>query len=277
MIDLHIKTSLSTGQIGTLKLLETVDEADIKYFSITDKNHAFAYNLIDLKAYPNLITGTSINTYFNGRPIDLICYDIDTKIVNKWYDERYSVEKIEWIEHDRKDQIVEMLKSKSFEINEDYPRYNKLGISIKQIFADLIEKYPEFIYKNERDFRLYGLNNPDSEYYIDQTVYLPELEEVITLINKAGGKMFLSHPFEYRTDVGELLQMVLDKNLDGVEVYHASISVLDSLKLIDFCEATNKLASIGSGFIGNEELIPLGVHLDEEVLNKECFDWIFNR
>ena len=277
MIDLHIKTSLSTGNMSVFRVLKTVEESDIKYFSITDKNHALAYNLIDLEDYPNLIVGTSINTFFNGRPIDLICYDVDSKIINDWYDMRYSIEKIEWIEQERAEQILEMLGSKGYKLDQTYPRYNKLGICIKQIFDNLIERYPEFIYKNERDFRLYGINNPESEYYIDQTMYLPEIDEVIKLIKKAKGKTFLSHPFEYRTDVGELLQMVLDKDLDGVEVYHASISVLNSLKLIDFCEVSNKLASIGSGFVGNEELIPLGVQFDEEILNKDCFDWIFNR
>ena len=277
MIDLHIKTSLSTGNMSVFRVLKTVEESDIKYFSITDKNHALAYNLIDLYDYPNLIVGTSINTFFNGRPIDLICYDVDPKIINDWYDMRYSIEKIEWIEQERAEQILEMLGSKGYKLDQTYPRYNKLGICIKQIFDNLIERYPEFIYKNERDFRLYGINNPESEYYIDQTMYLPEIDEVIKLIKKAKGKTFLSHPFEYRTDVGELLQMVLDKDLDGVEVYHASISVLNSLKFIDFCEVSNKLASIGSGFVGNEELIPLGVQFDEEILNKDCFDWIFNR
>lgn len=277
MIDLHIKTSLSTGQMSVFRLLKTIEESDIKYFSITDKNHCLAYNLFDLEDYPNLITGTSINTYFDGRPIDLICYDVDVSIINAWFEKRYTQKNIEWIERDRSTQILEMFESKDFDLSREYPRYDKLGISIKQIFAELIEKYPNFVYKNERDFRLYGLNNPDSEYYIDQTVYLPSIDEVMTLIKGAGGKLFLSHPFEYRSDVGQLLEMVLDKDLDGVEVYHASISVLNSLKLIEFCESTNKDASIGSGFVGNEELIPLGVHIDEEILNKDCFNWIFNR
>lgn len=249
----------------------------LSFFSIVDKNHAQAYNLIDLDKYKNLIVGTSINTYYKKRPIDLLGYDIDHNVINDWYESFYSTKNIEEIEIDRFDRIVEMLSNKGFSVEADYPKHHKLGKSIKVIFKALIKDYPDFIYKNERDFRLYGLNNPDSDYFLDQSMYLPSLDQSIDLIKKAGGKVFLSHPFEYRSDVGSLLEMVIEKDLDGVEVYHASISVLNSLKLIEFCEASKKDASIGSGFVGNEEYIPLGVHLDEEILNKKCFDWIFKR
>lgn len=277
MIDLHIKSRLSTGEMGVFTLLETIKSSDIDYFSIADKNHCLAYNLIDLEDYPKLITGVSINTYYKGMPIDIIGYDIDPSFINEWYDKTYPQEKIEWIERDRAKQIVKMLKTKNYEVSEECSRYNKLGTTIKEIFAQLIDKYPDFIYQNERDFRLYGLNNPESDYYVNQTAYLPNIDVVINLIKEAGGRVFLAHPFEYRSDVGKLLEMVLDKDIDGVEVYHASISVLNSLSLIEFCEKANKLASIGSGFTGDSQLIPLGVYLDEEILKKDCFRWIFNR
>lgn len=277
MIDLNIKSALSTGKMSVYRLLKTIETADIKYFSIADKNHALAYKLIDREEHPKLITGTSINTFFKGRPIDLLGYDIDIEVINDWYKENYSIKKVEWIETNRAKSILNMLDKKDYQLVGDYPRYDRLGISIKEIFAELIDKYPDFIYQNERDFRIYGINNPDSEYYIDQTKYLPNIYQVKKLIKKAGGKIFLAHPFEYRSDVGELLQMIIDKDLDGVEVFHASISVLNSLNLIDFCKTSNKMASLGSGFIGKEEFIPLGIRLDDEVLNNECFDWIFHR
>lgn len=277
MIDLHIKSRLSTGEMSVFRLLETVNASNISYFSIADKNHCLAYKLFDLEDYPKLITGVSINTYYKGMPLDIIGYDVDVELINEWYDKTYPQEKIEWIERDRARQIVRMLRSKSYEVEEECSRYDKLGSTSKEIFARLIDKYPDFVYKNERDFRLYGLNNPDSEYYVNQTAYLPNIDVVINLIKVAGGKSFLAHPFEYRSDVRKLLEMVLDKDIDGVEVYHASISVLNSLTLIEFCENTNKLASIGSGFTGDNQLIPLGVYLDEEILEKDCFSWIFNR
>ncbi|NLC54532.1 MAG: hypothetical protein GX769_01450 [Erysipelothrix sp.] len=277
MIDLHIKTSLSTGQMSVYRLLKTVEEENLVYFSIVDKNHALAYNLIEMAEHKNLITGTAINTHYKGMPIDLLGYDIDVDVINAWYDRNYTMQQVEWIERDRSKRIVEMLKSKGFELQVNYTRYDKLGITIKEIFDELIEKYPDFVFSNVRDFRLYGLNNPSHQYYIDQTMYLPEIDEAIAIIKKANGKVFLAHPFEYRVDISGLLEMVLEKHLDGIEVFHASISVLNSLKLIEFCETAKIMASIGSGYVGHEELIPLGVHLDEEILNKDCFNWIFNR
>lgn len=277
MIDLHIKTSLSTGGMSVYRLLKTIEESDIQYFSIVDKNHCLAYNLIDLNDYPNLITGVSINTYYLGVPIDLIGYDVNVELINDWYSKTYTPLKVKWIEHDRAERIVKMLSEKGYQVKDICQRYDKLGITIKEIFADLIEKYPNFVYDNERDFRIYGLNNPESEYYLDQTEYLPSLDEVIKLIKDANGKVFLAHPFEYRSDVSKLLEMTISKNLDGIEVYHASISVLNSQKLIKFVKATKKHASIGSGFVGDEEFIPLGVHFDETILEEDIFEWIFNR
>lgn len=277
MIDLHIKTALSTGEMSVFRLLKTLKKADISYFSIVDKNHAHAYNLFDVQEYPNLITGTAINTYYQGRPIDLLGYDIDTDIINEWFENNFTPKQVDWIERDKEKRILKILALKSYKLEGNYKRYDKVGIVSKQIFTELIESYPDFIYKNERDFRLYGLNNPESEYYLDQSRYLPNIDEVINLIKKAGGKAFLAHPFEYRCDVGDLLQMVLDKKLDGVEVFHSSISRINSLKLVEFCEVSNLLASLGSGFIGHDYLIPLGVHLDEEILKKPCFKWIYNR
>ncbi len=37
MIDLHIKTTLSTGQMSVFRTLETIRESNPKYFSIADK------------------------------------------------------------------------------------------------------------------------------------------------------------------------------------------------------------------------------------------------
>ena len=141
----------------------------------------------------------------------------------------------------------------------------------------MIEQYPDFKYTNARDFLVYEVSNPKSECFVDFSDVYVDIDMAIKLIREQGGRVFLAHPFEYRGDIPQLLEMVINKNLDGVEVFHASCSTLNSLKLIDFCKATNKLASIGSGFVGDDELIPLGVHVDEDVLKLDCFKWIFER
>lgn len=277
MIDLHIQTINGEGDMSVFRLLETLNESNIRYFSIVDPNHALAYRLIDREQYPNLIPGIRFRTIFNNRIIDLLGYDIDPEAMNEWYENYYSLEHIEKIEKRKAKMLLEILNKSGYNIVVDEVRCDRLGRSIQEIFNALIEQYPDFKYTNARDFLVYEVSNPKSEFFVDfSDVYL-DIDMAIKLIREQGGRVFLAHPFEYRGDIPQLLEMVINKNLDGVEVFHASCSTLNSLKLIDFCKATNKLASIGSGFVGDDELIPLGVHVDEDVLQLDCFKWIFER
>lgn len=277
MIDLHIHTIASEGKMSVYRLLETIKEANLDYFSIVDVNHALAYRLIDKDEFPNLITGVKFRTIYNDRIIELLAYDIDTEKVNQWYDEIYPLERLEIIEGSKSTQLLEKLKEDGYEIKVEDLRYDRLAVSYHEIFKTLISEYPEFPYDNARDFLIYEIRREDSPYFIDfSDVYL-DIDEIIKLVKDVGGKVFLAHPFEYRRDIADLLEMVVSKNLDGVEVFHASASVVNSLKLIEFCKVTNKLASIGSGFIGDEEMIPLGVVVDEEILKLDCFKWIYDR
>ncbi len=277
MIDLHIQTINGEGDMSVYRLLETIKESEVSYYSIVDANHALAYRVIDKKEHPHLITGVRFRTIFNNRVIDLLGYDVDAEAVNAWYEDYYSLERIDAIEKNKSEKLLKVLEEKGYPLEVSDLRCDKLGGSLYYIFDHLIEEYPDFKYKNARDFIIYEVSNPKGEYHVDfSNVYL-DIDKAIELIKSFGGKVFLAHPFEYRGDIPELLEMVIRKDLDGVEVFHASSSVLNSLKLIDFCKATNKLASIGSGFMGDDELIPLGVRVDEELLQLDCFKWIYER
>ncbi|NLY62624.1 MAG: hypothetical protein GX074_02035 [Erysipelothrix sp.] len=277
MIDLHIQTLLGDGDMSIFRLLESIDEKELEYFSIVDVNHALAYRLIDLEAYPNIIPAARFNTFFNGRMIDLIGYDIDVEAINAWYEAKYPIEKIEEIEKERTNFLRKQLFKQGYEIFVDDFRYDKLGVGASQIIDQLNVNYPDYKYKNARDFKNYETNNPKSDLYLeDKNIYL-EIDQVIELIRAHGGKVFLAHPFEYRMDVTELLEMFVQKDFDGLEVFHASASQVKSMRLLELCKMTNKLASLGSGFVGNDQHIPLGVYIDNELLKLDCFKWIFER
>lgn len=277
MIDLHIQTISGEGDMSIYRLLETINNSDISYFSIVDSNHALAYRLIDKDQYPKLITGVRFKTIFEKRVIDLIGYDINTEALNEWYESTFSLERIAALEKVKSEKLIEILAEDGYKIEIEDIRSDKLAASYYHIFSELVKQYPNFPYKNARDFLIYEVGNPESKYYTDFSEVYLSLDEAIKIIRKFEGKVFLAHPFEYRSDVSKLLEMVIAKDLDGVEVYHASSSVMNSLKLVEFCKATNKLASIGSGFVGDEEMIPLGVVVDEEILKLDCFKWIFER
>lgn len=277
MIDLHIQTMHGEGNMSVYRLLETIKESDLDYFSILDNNQAFAYRLIDKEEFKNVIPGVKLKAIFNDRLIDLIGYDIDVEGINTWYEETFPIERVEMYEKNNADLLLEALSKAGYEVHVENLRYDRLSQVFTDIHKQLIIEYPDFEYKNFRDFRNYGINNPNSKYYVSgERIYL-SLDEAIKVIRDHKGKVFLAHPFEYRSEIAELLEMVISKNLDGVEVFHSSTSALNSLKLIEFCKSAHKLASIGSGFVGDDDLIPLGVHIDKELLQLDCFKWIYER
>lgn len=277
MIDLHIQTLLGEGDMGIFKLLENIETKNLQYFSFLDSNHALAYRLIEEDKYKNLIKGAKFNCYFNDRLIDLIGYDIDAEAINAWYEEKYPITRIEEIEKARAKFLSQVLKEQGYEVFIEDFRYDKLGVAASQIVEQLNIAYPDYKYKTARDFKNYETNNPASPLYLkDENIFL-SLDEVIDLIRKHGGKVFLAHPFEYRMDVTELLEMCLKKDIDGLEVFHASASQVKSMRLLDFCKVTNKLASLGSGFVGNDQHVALGAYVDDAVLEMDCFKWIFER
>lgn len=277
MIDLHIQTLHGDGDMSVYRLLETVKERKLTYFSILDRNHCFAYKLIEEEKYPGLIPGVKLLTSFNNTIITLIGYDVDPEKINAWYENKYNIERVNEIEKEKAEILLASLNKAGYELEEIDLRFDRLGQSIADIYKQVMISYPDFKYRNYRDFKYYAINNPKSEFHLDLSDVYDSVEENTNVIRECGGKVFLAHPFEYRRDIPELLEMVISKELDGVEVYHSSSSVLNSLKLIDFCKATHKLASIGSGFVGDEVLVPMGVHMDEELLKLDCFKWIYER
>lgn len=277
MIDLHVQTILGNGDMSIFRVLETIKAKNLEYFSLVDINHALAYRLFDYTEYNNLITGIRFKTVYNGSVIDLIGYDIDVEMMNEWYETTYPNDLISEIEQSKTAELLNKLELEGFILDPIEFTNDRIGGSAILIFNQLISQYPDYKHSNIRDFRKYEINNIDSPLFVDNTdIYLP-IDEIISLIKKSGGKVFLAHPFEYRTDLSLLLEMVISKNLDGVEVFHSSASQVNSMRLIEFCNVANKLASIGTGFCGNDTLVPLGVHVDHELLKLDCFKWIFER
>ena len=209
MIDLHIQTLHGDGDMSVYRLLETVKERDLTYFSILDRNHCFAYKLIDRNVYPGLIPGVKLLTTFNNIIITLIGYDVDPEKINAWYENKYSIERVYEIEKEKAELLLALLTKEGYELDALDLRFDRLGQSIADIYKQLMMSYPDFKYKDLRDFKYYAINNPKSEFYLDLSDVYDSVEDNAQVIKECGGKVFLAHPFEYRTDIPELLEMVL--------------------------------------------------------------------
>ncbi|NLC34229.1 MAG: hypothetical protein GX760_03065 [Erysipelothrix sp.] len=277
MIDLRISSILGDGDMSVFRLIETLKENPLKYFSIVDLNHALAYRIIEKEGLDNLITGASFKVSYKDEIIHILGYDIDTEALNVLYEEKFPIEVIEKGERAISNFLIKVFQEDGYTIDDSDFRFDKIGVAIEQVYAAVMYMNPQFEYRTLRDFKNHGINNQSSKYYYNTVETCFSVNEAVALIHSLNGKAFLACPFEYRRDVAGLLEMVIEHNLDGVEVFHASSSQVNSMKLIEFCIMNKKLASIGSGFKGSDQLIPWGVYVDEQILELKCFDWIMKR
>ena len=67
------------------------------------------------------------------------------------------------------------------------------------------------------DFRRDGLSNPNSIFYMgEDNSPQPMFRDVADVIHKAGGLVFLAHPFEYKFEDSQLkLRLETDSQKEG--------------------------------------------------------------
>ncbi len=94
----------------------------------------------------------------------------------------------------------------------------------------------------------------------------PDVFEVLSLLQSAGAITVLAHPSVY--DSMELLPELIDKGLDGVEVWHPRNKQEDVDKLLEIASANDLLTTGGSDFHGMYSKRPL--NLGECVTPDEC-------
>lgn len=276
MFDLHSHTIFSDGELDPKELLKKMYEENISICSITDHNHCLAYEDLKVNEDIKYIVGTEIATSYKGYVIEILGYEVDYSIINKWYREYYSDDNL--IKREKKlfSELKEISKKNGFEIDSNFEMEKIVkGQSKKTIYYYLKENYKDFSFNNYKDFFRKGLSNPSSIWFIDEGRYYPTIKEVIDLIHSAGGKAILAHPYEYGFDnLNELFSYLIDSNIDGIESFHPSASMYEGIKIAKYCVDNNLYSSGGSDYHNEKRLVPLGIRIVDKVFNFKCFDWI---
>ncbi len=275
MIDLHIHTRLSIGQYNVNETLNNVKRANLDIFSITDNEHCLAYNDFDMQKYPNLVTGTIFTTSINGLLIDIIGYEVNPLVINNFYFEKYSKINIENQEIKLFDKLVDIMKNNNVTLSKDIQlTLVEKGVSKKLVFYDALKNNPDFPFLNYKEFYRDGLSNPFSRFFLNEASIHPSLKEILSVIKKAGGKAFLAHPYDYGVNVDSLIEVLIDEGIDGLEVFHPSAALRQSLKLINICRSNNLLASGGSDFRKDRYHIPIGLNVHPKLFDDKPFEWL---
>lgn len=268
MIDLHMHTTCSDGFDTPDELLQKAQEIGLECISITDHNHCLAYKEMNRDIFKGtIINGCEMATSFEGNIIEILGYGVNTDIINNWFKDFYSDERLAENEAILFERIMKICNNLGLQYTKGL-KLEKIekGISKKTIYNDIIKyeentlKLPEGILNTYRDFFRKGLSNPKSPLFADEASLYPSLKETIDLIKSAGGMTFLAHLFEYKVadSFGFLNRLLKEARLDGLECYHSSFTDDEIQRMISFATENHYYISGGSDYHGKKNNVALG-------------------
>lgn len=264
MIDLHTHTTYSDGKDDVTTLLKKAESMGIEYLSITDHSTCKAYEEIkniDIKKYytGKLITGCELYTTMYGTTIELLGYNVDTEFLNTELPNVYKYSKKDIALYEA-EKLIKICDELGIFINKDNLKSNPGGLSAHRIFHSEITKYDENkkIFDNERAWKhayvFYRecICNPNSKFFIEKDTIYPSPNEVIKLIKKSGGLVFIAHTFVYGENSIKIFDgLTQNYDIDGIECYYTLFSQEQTEFLLNFCKKNNYYMSGGSDYHGS--------------------------
>lgn len=287
MIDLHIHTTCSDGQLTVEQLLEKAKNSGLSTISFCDHNVLGAYKILD-NIDPNdyrirIITGIEFDFVFEHKDFHMLGYDFDWKKMNKSrLINNKSDEEIIKEENEKLTFLKEVCKTQGIKVDENLVinrKNDKAGTVLKyhmMEFSENNEILDKMLGKNrEKSFARGYVHNPNTPFFIDETKGLPSVNEVADLIHSCKGKVVLAHPFEYKIlDGKKYIDDIFKLGfLDGIECMHTRHNLEQVEYIKDFCKK-NKLMITGGSDFHRESKQRLGygvngtVPIDEEYLFK---------
>lgn len=290
MIDMHMHTVYSDGDKTVEEILKMCEERKLEYISITDHNTCKQYE--DNALHRNIFTGKIIkgvemNATFKNRKIEVLGYKIkEPKIIEEWSEKFFSEKILIKQQEESKKKLLEICDKKGLiydesKIEKNIPATDYITI---YIYKELIKhkKNHEILGEFAKSLDVFirkGLMNPDSEYYMESD-NVPKLQykDVIDIIHKAGGLVFLAHPFEYRFDntIDFIDELRKEKELDGIECFHPSADEKGMIVLENYAKRNNLYISGGSDYHGTKKPdIKLGVGRGNLNISKKVVEeWV---
>jgi len=260
MIDLHIHTTSSDGSDEPEDILIKAQQSGLKYISITDHDSIGAYKkLRELKINNyfdgNIIPGCEFSVVHKGKPIEVLAYGIDLDVISKAgivSDEKFLERENTYLK-----KLLEVCRNLNIKYSDNLSITGKY-FATQMLHADF-RKYPENekhfpkeIWESLNAFYRTCVNNETSPFFLDQMKNYPTIQEIVTLIKKAGGKAFLAHLYGYFVDDHEefLNSMVSLNSLEGIECYHSLHTIDNTKHLLNYCNEHKLYASGGSDYHG---------------------------
>lgn len=282
--DLHMHSCYSSdGQFTPSELIQMVKKAGLKTVALSDHDCVFGVpEMIEegKKVGITVIPAIECSTIIGYNDIHLLGYGID---INDPYFQNltaYTNEKSKNAFHTR----VEKLR-------------NKYGVEIdeERILKDAHGQNPWFLmctrlfndprYQNIEDFKDYIPGGKRSDpapvnFFWDKCqagsdlfvyVQMPDFTESVKRIHEAGGIAVVAHPFTSFYKKEDMLKVLLDSGVDGIEAYSNYHTPEQNLYYEKFATEHNLLITCGSDFHGEKKP---SIHLGEYGLKKDGSMWL---
>lgn len=287
MIDIHTHTTYSDGHSTLTELLKEAEIKKIEILSITDHNTVEAYFELLQKEVRNLykgiiIPGVEITTTYNNEVIEILGYGFDIDTMDKLLKENVlSFEEKQLREYEL---IKKRYQEIGLKINYNNIIFDPKKESSRISFVNEIKRHKEnhkyFLYTESLNtnsgFTRNEIYNPNSPLFVDQTSLYPSLDKTIDIIHKSNGLSFLAHTFAYsKTIAKELINILENYNLDGLECYYTTFTKEQTQYLLDICRDHKLYRSGGSDYHSTNKINhELGIGDGSLIVHKEIInDW----
>ena len=271
-INLHTHSNKSLdGEYEVNELINILKDNDFDIISVTDHDTCDAYEQIKEIPGIKVITGIEADGIANNHTYDFLCYNYDLDEVKEYVKRKY--ETVAKRQRRIFNALVEKANMLNIKLN-NIDSYDENKEYAHSAIFKMLDK--DFLYKYNLNTPgdLYRLGSIDQNFplYLDMHIVWPDVTEIIDLIHRNNGKVFLAHPYRYNRDVKEVLNDVKDY-VDGIEICNNPKTPEEVEFLYNYAKEHNLLVSCGSDYNGNNRYSLECEYLTEEMI-KDILKWI---
>lgn len=265
MLDMHLHTLYSDGELTPLELIRLLKSKGVTTFSITDhdcilglsegKVIAKEYNL-------NFITGSEFEAYYdieNEGYVHILGYNFSDTTEVGAYLTQLRKERLELI-----DRYIKLLNSIGIQVS--FEEIDSLTPGIHLTSSHIAAIIQSKGYTRTFDEAKEKFLIPSSKYYIPRKYYTTEF--IISLIKKAGGVPILAHPCRIKMNKEEIEKFILQLKsygLRGIEAMYLNSSQEQKDFFISLARKHDLFITAGSDWHSYSDNCGPGVNLSENI------------
>ena len=270
IIDLHIHTNVSDGELSPKEVIDMAEKNEVKVIAIADHDTIDAYSneLFDYAEEKNifLIPAVEISTKSKKSGIHVLGYNFDLNDQNF----KEELNKIRNARHAYLYAVASKLEKLGYIINTE--ELDKIeAVTKAHIALDVISNEKNknllkesFGYIPGKGEFIETIMNEGCPAYAKKVSISPK--KAAELIKSAGGKVVLAHPVAYKYEDGltdeDILELVNDMQIEAIEANYYYVD-RNNNKIDDcdhwrlFAKEHNLICSVGSDFHNDDGLRPV--------------------